>query len=217
MQDIVFFDIDGTLTSGNMQLTFLSFLRKKGIIKTNQYIIVAIQYILSLLGFSSFLRRAFELALSGLKGKTREELLDLIKDFLKSEMPEPYSEAISIINKHKDAGRHVVLLTAIVEPVASAIANKVGAVDVIGTHLELQDGIYTGHITGSIMHGVEKVTGANKYLQKNGVDWSYAWAYADSTSDVPLLKKVKYAFAINPSNKMQKNLQQTACTVLLFT
>ncbi len=216
-KEIVFFDIDGTLTKGNVQFAFLRFLRKKHIVSTAQYVWVAIQYALFLIGFSSLLHYAFDQALCGLKGKTQEQLQNIIRDFLRSEMPTPYQEAMSIINEHKKAGRSVVLLTTVVEPLSHAIAEKIGVDDAIGTCLELRNKIYTGHIAGNIMYGQEKVIASYKYLQTNGVNWSYAWAYADSTSDVPLLKKVAHAFAINPSQKMQSHIQHTSCTTLLFT
>ncbi len=216
-KEVVFFDIDGTLLRGNLQLAFLRFLRKRRTISLAQYVDTIFQYALYLIGFSSRLRPAFELALSGLNGKTSKELQILMKNFLESRKFVFYSEAISIIKEHKSAGRNVVLLTTINEPLAQALAKHICIPNSIGTPLEMHNGIYTGRLAGKIIFGQGKVVAANIYIQTNNLSWANTWAYADSVSDVPLLKKVAHPFAINPSRKMQTHIQHSICKVLLFT
>ncbi|HEX8947167.1 MAG TPA: HAD-IB family hydrolase [Candidatus Paceibacterota bacterium] len=216
-QEVVFFDIDGTLVDGNLQLSFLAFLHKKGVMSFAQRARTVFHYVLHLAGFHTHHRAAFEAALSGLRGRSPEYLQELVADFLQSENIPIYAGAMEIIKEHRENGRRVVLLTTIVETLAQAVAEREGAVAALGTHLEMRDGLYTGHLSGQPVYGQEKVEAAEAYLHAHNLTWANTWAYGDSASDLLLLEKVAHGFVVNPSHKMQSRLQQTHCKVVQFT
>lgn len=218
-KEAVFFDIDGTLVHGNTQLGFLIFLRKKSIISLWQFILIVLQYVLFLLKLNPNLLYVFNYAYSPLQGKTIIELNELIDEFIQHTdflHKQVYPEAIAIIREHQKAGRKVLLLTTSIEPLAQAIATQIGVDTVLGTHLEINNNIYTGNIDGELISGSKKVYAANIFLQENQISWNHTWAYADNISDKPILKHVKYPFAVNPHKILRKYAKSAKWNVLMF-
>ncbi len=218
-KDVVFFDIDGTLVRGNTQLGFLIFLRKKNIISLWKSVLIVLRYVLFLLKLDSNLLAIFNYAYSPLRGETIVELNELINEFIQRTdflQKQVYPEALAIIREHQKAGRKVLLLTTSIEPLAQAIATQIGVDTILGTHLEINNNIYTGNIDGKLVSGSKKVHAAEIFLQNNQIDWGNTWAYADNISDKLILKHVKHPFAVNPRKRLRKYAKSAEWNVLMF-
>ncbi len=216
---VVFFDIDGTLVRGNTQLGFLIFLRKKNIISLWQSVLIVLKYVLFLLKLNPDLLSVFNYAYSPLRGKTVVELNKVIDEFIRNTdflQKQIYPEALVIIREHQKAGRKVLLLTTSIEPLAQSIATQIGVDTVLGTHLKINNNVYTGNIDGELMSGSKKVHAADIFLQENQINWNHTWAYADNISDKPILKHVKHPFAVNPHKILRKYAKSAEWNVLMF-
>jgi HAD superfamily hydrolase (TIGR01490 family) len=109
----------------------------------------------------------------------------------------------ALAQMHLDAGQRVWLVTATPVEVAEVIARRLGLTGGLGTVAEHVDGIYTGHLVGSLLHGPAKVEAVRALAGREGLDLERCSAYSDSANDIPLLSLVGNPCAINPDRKLR--------------
>ncbi len=111
----------------------------------------------------------------------------------------------ALTQEHLKSGRQVWLVTATPVEVASVISSRLGLTGALGTVAEVDDGIYTGHLVGEILHGPAKGRAVYALAETEGLDLSKCWAYSDSFNDIPLLTAVGNPVAINPDSRLRKH------------
>jgi len=100
--------------------------------------------------------------------------------------------------EHRDRGDEVWLITATPEACARVIAERLGLTGAIGTRIASVDGVFTGALVGSVMHGSHKADAAGRLASEKDVRLSDCWAYSDSRNDIPLLELVGHQQVVNP-------------------
>lgn len=119
----------------------------------------------------------------------RRDLLDLSRPELRRR-----------ILRHRAAEDHCIVLTASPIEIAQLVAEALGAHLGIGTRAEVRDGRFTGRLVGPVCHGAQKLgalTAAGVHPQ-----WERSWAYADSASDLPVLRAVANPVAVSPDRRL---------------
>ena len=76
----------------------------------------------------------------------------------------------ALAQMHLDAGQRVWLVTATPVEVAEVIAHRLGLTGGLGTVAEHVDGIYTGRLVGSLLHGPAKVEAVRALAEREGLD-----------------------------------------------
>jgi len=109
----------------------------------------------------------------------------------------------ALAQMHLDAGQRVWLVTATPIEVAEVIARRLGLTGGLGTVSEQVDGIYTGRLVGSLLHGAAKVEAVRALAEREGLDLESCSAYSDSANDIPLLSLVGHPCAINPDGRLR--------------
>jgi HAD superfamily hydrolase (TIGR01490 family) len=109
----------------------------------------------------------------------------------------------ALAQMHLDAGQRVWLVTATPVEVAEVIARRLGLTGGLGTVAEHVDGVYTGRLVGSLLHGPAKVEAVRALAEREGLDLALCSAYSDSANDIPLLSLVGNPCAINPDGKLR--------------
>jgi HAD superfamily hydrolase (TIGR01490 family) len=109
----------------------------------------------------------------------------------------------ALAQMHLDAGQRVWLVTATPVEVAEVIARRLGLTGGLGTVAEHVDGVYTGRLVGSLLHGPAKVEAVRALAEREGLDLELCSAYSDSANDIPLLSLVGNPCAINPDGKLR--------------
>jgi len=109
----------------------------------------------------------------------------------------------ALAQMHLDAGQRVWLVTATPVEVAEVIARRLGLTGGLGTVAEHIDGVYTGRLVGSLLHGPAKVEAVRALAEREGLDLELCSAYSDSANDIPLLSLVGNPCAINPDGKLR--------------
>jgi HAD superfamily hydrolase (TIGR01490 family) len=109
----------------------------------------------------------------------------------------------ALAQMHLDAGQRVWLVTASPVEVAEVIAHRLGLTGGLGTVAEHVDGVYTGRLVGSLLHGPAKVEAVRALAEREGLDLQRCSAYSDSANDIPLLDLVGNPCAINPDGKLR--------------
>ena len=109
----------------------------------------------------------------------------------------------ALAHMHLDAGQRVWLVTATPVEVAEVIAHRLGLTGGLGTVAEHVDGVYTGRLVGSLLHGPAKVEAVRALAEREGLDLERCSAYSDSANDIPLLSLVGNPCAINPDRALR--------------
>ena len=136
-------------------------------------------------------------------------------------LPAIRPQATALLERHREAGDRLVIVTATNEFVTRPIAQALGVAELIAVELSRgADGWFTGEINGvpSIREG--KVQRLQQWLQAQGLDWGDVDStfYSDSSNDLPLLKRVNHPVATNPDAKLRAAAAAQGWPILeLFT
>jgi len=114
----------------------------------------------------------------------------------------------AIAQMHLDVGQQVWLVTAAPVEVAGIIAARLGLTGALGTTAEHVDGVYTGRLTGELLHGPAKAEAMRALAHEHGLDLSRCFAYSDSFNDLPMLSLVGHPCAINPDRRLQEHAEE---------
>ena len=106
------------------------------------------------------------------------------------------------IREHRAAGHRTVMITAAAEPFVRPFAPLFDVL--IGAELEERDGRYTGFMSQPPLVGEARAAWLRRYAQQEGVDLRHSYAYADSYSDLPLLRAVGNPVAVSPDSSLYR-------------
>lgn len=197
-----FFDVDNTLLRGST-LYFLGrgmyqrgFFSKSDISK---FVLANIRYRLTGKENPDEINRWQDAATDFIGGHNVKEILAIGQDVYDQYVsPKLWQGTIDIAQSHLSAGEEVWLVTAAPEDMAQLIAKNLGFTGAIGSKAESKDGIYTGKMLGTLLHGKEKARALVKLALEQGFDLKNCYSYSDSHNDLPLLLAVGNPSAINP-------------------
>ena len=106
------------------------------------------------------------------------------------------SAAVRRIREHREAGHRTMLVTAAAEPFVKPIAPLFDLV--VAAKLEIRDGRYTGFLAEPPLVGEARAAWLRRYAMLEGADLKQSYAYADSHSDLSLLRTVGNPVAVSP-------------------
>jgi HAD superfamily hydrolase (TIGR01490 family) len=110
--------------------------------------------------------------------------------------------AIRRVRAHRAAGHRTILITAAAEPFVRPLAPLFDVV--IGAELQARDGRYTGFMSSPPLVGEARAAWLKRYAKQEGVDLKHSYAYADSYSDLPLLRAVGQPVAVSPDASLYR-------------
>jgi phosphoserine phosphatase len=94
------------------------------------------------------------------------------------------------------------MITAAAEPFVRPLAPLFDVL--IGAELEVRDGRYTGFMSQPPLVGEARAAWLRRYAQQEGVDLRRSFAYADSYSDLPLLRAVGNPVVVAPDSQLYR-------------
>jgi HAD superfamily hydrolase (TIGR01490 family) len=106
------------------------------------------------------------------------------------------------IREHRAAGHRTVMITAAAEPFVRPFGPLFDIL--IGADLEERDGRYTGFMSQPPLVGEARAAWLKRYATENDIDLRYSYAYADSYSDLPLLRAVGNPVAVAPDSALYR-------------
>ena len=68
---------------------------------------------------------------------------------------------------------------------------------------EVEQGRYTGRVSGTLSYREGKVTRLEQWLQEQDLSLEGAWFYSDSHNDLPLLEIVEHPVAVDPDDTLR--------------
>jgi HAD superfamily hydrolase (TIGR01490 family) len=202
-----FFDVDGTLTSSNIVLVFLSLQRSR--LKGFRWWLWLSAFLPKLLYYAVLDmvdRTAFNIAFArNYRGVTIQEIEAWqngpARVFWKRKV---FPQAAKEVQRLKQEGRLIVILSGGAHPFLQPLVQWLGADALYASQPEIVNGVLTGNLVGyPLVNGYKAVVvkDAARSLNLNLQDTS---AYADSYSDRFFLEAAGKPVAVNPSRRLRK-------------
>ena len=202
-----YFDVDGTLVTTNLIHPTLFYLKNqhsplrslavlaKAALKAPQMAMAEMKD-----------RRMFnELLFSVYEGMSEDRLLLLADEAFDTVLKRAlYPNAKGLVERCRDQGHDVVLISGALDFLMKRLAEHLGATHVIANRLEIKDGFATGRLLRPVVAGPEKARLIREHAREHGHDLDECFAYSDSYSDVPMLSVVGHPAAVNPDGKLER-------------
>ena len=126
---------------------------------------------------------------------------DSVELFSQLILTKSFPAGIRRIREHRAVGHRTVLITGALDFVVRPLAPLFD--EIIAASMSVRsDGTYTGELTAVPPTGETRAQLLNDYCAAEGLDPAEAVAYADSTSDLPLLEAVGFPVAVNPETRL---------------
>jgi len=213
-----FFDLDRTLIAGSSAFVFARAARDAGFIRIQDFAVDAIKA-LKFRFFGSTDNSSVEVReriLAAAGGIRQADLVGLNEMVLPELLGLIRPEARALLDQHHAAGRETWIVSAspieIVEPLAQALGMTGG----IGTVGEVENGVYTGKLSGPFCYGEGKAEAITTLAAQRNIDLANSWSYSDSMSDLPMMNVVGNAVAVNPDAELTALSRQKGWPVVVF-
>lgn len=111
-----------------------------------------------------------------------------------------FPAAIRRVREHRRLGHRTLLVTGALDFVVRPLAPLFD--DIVSASLAARDGAYTGELEQVPPTGESRAQVLMDYATRHDLDLREAVAYADSTSDLPMLEVVGFPVAVNPEVRL---------------
>jgi HAD superfamily hydrolase (TIGR01490 family) len=208
--------MDKTLIAGNSGVSFMRYSFRRG--KTTRWRLVK-----SLFDYARYrcdllnMEKAYRDSLRPLIGVREEELVLFCQEWFEAAVKRiVYPEAGLLVDRHREDGEAVAIISNAVTYVADPLGKHLGVPHVLGTRLELQGGFFTGNFQEPLCFRKGKVFWAEKFAMELGGKLKDSTFYTDSITDLPLLEAVKYPRVVNPDLKLRAVARWRGWPILKF-
>ena len=191
MNDLILFDLDGTLISGDSDHEWGNFMCDVGAVDEKEFReknqAFYKQYVTGNLDMHEYLK----FALQPFAQHSIEKMHAWREMFIESRIkPMITPENKMLIMKYKQSGDTTVIITSTNRFITEPIAEIFKVDDLIATELETVRGKFTGSPSNIPCFREGKVSRLQQWLSKQSVDYEKIWFYSDSINDLPLLEYV---------------------------
>ena len=206
---IALFDLDNTLIAGDSDYLWGCFLVEQGIVdgtvyeQANQRFYD--QYKVGELDIHEFL----DFQLRPLALHPVEQLQAWRAQYIEEKIrPILLTKAQMLIDRHRQQGDTLVIITATNRFITEPIAGLYGIEHLLATEPEHRDGQYTGGVAGTPCFQDGKVAVLEQWLATQGEALIDSWFYSDSHNDLPLLARVQKPTAVDPDEILQTHAEK---------
>ena len=204
---VAFFDVDGTLGSTNIVLTYVAF-RNDGASRIERWLRIAsvvpkVPYYKLLdrlsrnLFCTVFYRKYAGVERAELEAWAERDVERYWRDRL-------YSQAVSTLEEHRERGHRIGIVSGSLEPVLKPLAQALGADLLLSTEPEMDRSRLTGGLVGGPLNGEHKAVALRRLSESAGIDLEQCYAYGDSYADKEFLESVGNPVAVNPDRRLRK-------------
>lgn len=213
---LALFDVDRTLIPGSCLIPLARRLRKSGLLDGAVVLGALVRNgVFQRRGSSDRSVDALRQHLTSLVGGVEYRSIEPVVEAALDDIAElVYPGARLLIQRHLDAADFCVLVSAAPQPVVEGLAARLGVQRGIGTVPEIVDGRLTGGIVGTFCYGAGKLSRLEEVL--GSCDLSNAMAYADSMSDLPVLRAVGRPVAVSPDRRLDSLARDQGWPILRF-
>jgi HAD superfamily hydrolase (TIGR01490 family) len=218
MPGAAFFDLDRTLIRRSSALALAGAFRERGLISSTTLARAALWQILFVArgANAEAVRRVAEDGMAVLRGFPVEEMRQLVAEAMEPVLkPLVYAEPFALVQRHRERGEPVYIVSATLQEILDGLAVELGFDGALGSTGEVVDGVFTGKVLRALHHE-GKAACIRELAEREGIDLAASTAYSDSHSDLPFLKAVGHAVAVNPDRALRRCAAEHGWPVLEF-
>ncbi len=208
---LALFDLDNTLLAGDSDFEWGQFLIGEGVLDREVHQARNVQFYEDYKAGTLDIQAFLEFQLKPLSRHPRSQLDAWHEKYMAQKIrPMMTEKSRALVQKHRDNGDLLVIITATNSFVTGPIAKEFGIENLIGTDPEQIDGEFTGRVSGIPSFKEGKVTRINQWLEARGQSWDdfeTSWFYSDSHNDLPLMKLVKNPVAVDPDAQLKAHAE----------
>jgi len=202
---LAIFDLDNTLLAGDSDYLWGQFLCDIGVVDKAEYEQENERfyrlYNEGRLDIMEFLR----FSLRPLQEHSLDELEHWREQFLREKIdPIILPPAIDLVERHRQAGDTLLIITATNAFVTAPIAQRLGIKHLIATEPEMRGRRYTGEVSGRPCFQEGKVERLQEWMTAHGATLAGSSFYSDSHNDIPLLNRVDQPVAVDPDEQLRQ-------------
>jgi HAD superfamily hydrolase (TIGR01490 family) len=196
---LAIFDLDNTLLGGDSDYLWGQFLVEQGIVERGHYEREHVRFYDEYLAGTLDIHEFLEFQLRPLAAHDMATLHTWRNQFLQEKIaPIILPKARVLVQKHRDQGDRLLIITATNSFITRPIAEMFGIAELLASEPRMEHGRYTGAVKGVPCYREGKVVRLNDWLLARGLDLHGSWFYSDSHNDLPLLGKVSHPVAVDP-------------------
>ena len=212
---LALFDLDNTLIAGDSDHLWGEFLVSERLVDPVKHKAHNEHYYQKYQQGQLDIDEYLSFALGPMAGMTPERLSALQNKFLKKHVePILLDAAFDLLQAHRIKGDTLIIITATNTLVTQPIADRLGVEHLIGCEAELKDGRYTGKPEGVASFGDGKVQRIKAWCEEHQTSLEGALFYSDSHTDLPLLREVEQAIAVDPDALLREEAQQCGWEII---
>ena len=214
-RSLALFDLDDTLVHGNTVLLYFRDQWRRGQV-SNRALLRAVAllagYKLDLVDMPAVIAQTTLEA----KGSPEQHLIDVGESLFPQVRERLVPAAVAAVQAHLARGDEVAIVTASMAYVAGPVARLLGIPHVVGTEVEVKDGVLTGKLVGEPCFGKGKIGKAQALADRVGLPLRDAWFYTDSRSDLPLLEAVARPMVVRPDPRLRLAAKRNGWPILAW-
>jgi putative phosphoserine phosphatase/1-acylglycerol-3-phosphate O-acyltransferase len=196
------FDFDGTIIAGFSAVALIKEQLRRGDITTREFIEMTsamLNFGMGTLGFSGMMAINAQF----MRGINEQTYIDVGEQLFVDQIAKLiYPESRSLIEAHLAKGHTVAIISSATPYQLDPAARELGIEHVLCTHLEIEDGKFTGGVVRPTCAGPGKVLAAEQLAVKTGANLDNSIFYSDSDDDIELMERIGYPQPLNPNKKL---------------
>jgi HAD superfamily hydrolase (TIGR01490 family) len=206
---LAIFDLDNTLLHGDSDHAWGEFLVRQQIVEPEFYRRQNDEFYELYKQGQLDILQYLEFALAPLTRFTVEELDLLHRQFMQEFVaPMRQRKADELLQKHREQGDFLLIITATNRFVTAPIARALGVDDLLATDPERVGNRYTGRVKGIPCYREGKVQRLREWLEETEHSLDDSYFYSDSINDLPLLEVVTHPFVVDGDERLQAEARQ---------
>lgn len=212
---LAIFDLDNTLINGDSDHRWGEFLCAEGLVDPRSFSQENDRFYQDYQAGKLDIQAYLQFALRPLAGRTVGEVAELQQRFMKDYVePMLLPAAFSLLDKHREQGDKLVIITASNTVITKPIAKRLGVSTLMGCDVEIKAGKFTGASVGIPSFREGKVARLTEWMSTNNYSLDGAWFYSDSHNDVPLLERVDNPVATDPDPQLAELARQRSWPII---
>jgi HAD superfamily hydrolase (TIGR01490 family) len=212
---LAIFDLDNTLLAGDSDHLWGEFLVERQVVSKETYGAANERFYRQYQEGSLNIDEFLQFSLRPLAEHEPARLLAWREIFVEQKIrPILLQAAQELVERHRQAGDRLMVITATNRFVTEPIVGLYGIDHLIATTPEFVDGRYTGRYIDIPSFQEGKVKLLEQWLHEQQESLEGSWFYSDSHNDLPLLRRVEHAVAVDPDAKLRQVAQAAGWPVI---
>jgi putative phosphoserine phosphatase/1-acylglycerol-3-phosphate O-acyltransferase len=198
------FDFDGTIIAGFSATAFIKEQLKRGDLTPADFVELMramTNFGMGNMGFSGMMAINAQF----MRGIEEDTYMEVGEELYRKQIARLiYPESRSLVEAHIAKGHTVAIISSATPYQVEPAAADLDIEHVLCTHLEVEEGKFTGGVVSPTCFGQGKVDAAEDLAARYHSDLDQSFFYSDSHDDLLLLQRVGLPRALNPNTKLER-------------